>query len=186
MTVTFGHSRVNQEIAKEGVLPFGSFWASTWPFGAPTGGLFLHFIPSIIMITAIPFGDAYNFIIDVEAYPRAIVFCLATVGLFLMRWKKPHANRPFKIWLPVAFFFLVGQSFLLVAPFLRPPGGKGDTKQPYWAYPLVGIGVMFVSLGYYVVLVHVLPWAGKYTLKHEKVVLADGTHVMKFARSKDE
>jgi amino acid transporter len=182
MTVTFGHSRVNQELAKEGILPFGPFWASTWPFGAPTGGLLLHFIPSIIMITAIPFGDAYNFIIDVETYPRAIVFCLACVGLFLLRWRNPLAERPFKVWLPIALFFLVGQSFLLVAPFLRPPEGKGDTSMPYWLYPLIGIGVITGGVMYYVVLVRIFPRIGNYSLKHEKVVLADGTHVMKFVR----
>lgn len=33
MTVTFAQSRVNQELAKEGVLPFGRFWASSWPAG---------------------------------------------------------------------------------------------------------------------------------------------------------
>ena len=90
------------------------------------------------------------------------------------------------MFLPIAGFFLVGQSFLLVAPFLRPPGGKGDTSQPYWAYPLVGIGVMVSGLVYYVVLVHILPRIGNYSLKHEKIVLADGTHVMVFVKSKEE
>jgi amino acid transporter len=58
-TVTFAQSRVNQELAKEGVIPFPKFWASTWPFGSPSAGLLLHFIPSFIVIVAIPFGDAY-------------------------------------------------------------------------------------------------------------------------------
>lgn len=186
MTVTFAHARVNQEIAKEGVLPFGAFWASTWPFGAPTGGIFLHFIPSIIMITAIPTGDAYNFIIDVEGYPRAVVFFAVCVGLFLLRWKKPYVERPFRVWLPVAGFFLVGQCFLLVAPFLRPKGGKGDTSQPYWSYPLVGIGVMLFGVFYYALLVHILPGIGNYSLRHEKVVLSDGTYVTKFVKNKEE
>ncbi|KAH9217777.1 amino acid transporter [Leptodontidium sp. 2 PMI_412] len=174
MTVTYAHSRVNQEIAKEGILPFST----------PTGGLFLHFIPSIIMITAIPFGDAYNFIINVEGYPRTIAFFSVAVRLFLLRWKKPFDERPFRVILLLAVFFVVGQSFLFVTPFLRHPGGKGDTSQPYWAYPLMGIGVMVSGLVYYVVLVHVLPRLGNYSLKREKIVLADGTHVMKFAKSK--
>lgn len=58
MTVTFAQSRVNQELAKEGVIPFGRFWASGWPFGAPSAGLLLHFIPSFIIIVAIPFGKS--------------------------------------------------------------------------------------------------------------------------------
>lgn len=33
MSVTFAQSRVNQELAKEGILPFSKFWASSWPAG---------------------------------------------------------------------------------------------------------------------------------------------------------
>ena len=188
MTVTYGHSRVNQEIAKEGVLPLGTFWATTWPIGAPTGGLFLHFIPSIIMITAVPYGDAYNFIIDVEGYPRAIVFLLAGIGLFILRFSSPWKliPRPFKAWSSIAAFFLVAQTFMLVVPFLRPPGGKSDTSQPYWAYPLVGIGVMLFAFLYYLFLVVIAPQVWRYRLDHEIVVLKDGTHVRKFVNRKIE
>lgn len=59
LTITFAQSRVNQELAKEGVLPFGRFWASSWPSGSPSAGLLLHFIPSFIVIVVIPAGDAY-------------------------------------------------------------------------------------------------------------------------------
>ena len=59
LTITFAQARVNQELAKEGVIPFPRFWASTWPFRSPSAGLLLHFIPSFIVIVAIPFGDAY-------------------------------------------------------------------------------------------------------------------------------
>ena len=58
MTITFAQSRVNQELAKEGVIPFGRFWAFGWPFRAPSAGLLLHFIPSFIIIVAIPFGKS--------------------------------------------------------------------------------------------------------------------------------
>lgn len=59
LTVTFAQSRVNQELAKEGVIPAPKFWASNWPKGAPGAGLLLHFIPSFIVIVCIPAGDAY-------------------------------------------------------------------------------------------------------------------------------
>jgi amino acid transporter len=60
LTVTFAQARVNQELAKEGVIPFPRFWASTWPRGAPGAGLLLHWIPSFIIIIAIPFGKHSN------------------------------------------------------------------------------------------------------------------------------
>ncbi|KAL4947124.1 amino acid permease-domain-containing protein [Aspergillus filifer] len=60
MTVTFAQARVNQELAKEGV------------------------IPSLIVIVAIPFGDAYNFILDLEGYPSSIINFAVVAGLFYL------------------------------------------------------------------------------------------------------
>lgn len=57
MTVTFAQARVNHELAKEDVIHFSGFWASGWPFGAPSAGLLLHLIPSFIVIVATPFGE---------------------------------------------------------------------------------------------------------------------------------
>jgi amino acid transporter len=39
LAVSFGHSRVNQELAMEGVLPWSSFWASNKPFGTPAASV---------------------------------------------------------------------------------------------------------------------------------------------------
>lgn len=36
LAVSFAHARLNQEMAKEGLLPFSRFWASNWPIGAPS------------------------------------------------------------------------------------------------------------------------------------------------------
>ncbi|CAK7227215.1 hypothetical protein SCUCBS95973_006467 [Sporothrix curviconia] len=186
LSITFAQARVNQELAKEGVIPFQRFWAGTWPAGAPSAGLLLHFIPSFIVIVAIPFGDAFNFIVDVEGYPSSVINAFVVVGLFLLRWRAPQLPRPFRVWLPVAFFFLVGQCFLLVAPFLRPPGGKGDTSLPYWLYPIVGIVVLAGGVVYWAVWRKLLPWLGHYELDQHKVELADGTIVTTFHRVKKE
>ncbi|PTB37078.1 uncharacterized protein TrAFT101_010811 [Trichoderma asperellum] len=182
LTVTFAQSRVNQELAKEGVIPFPRFWASSWPFGSPSAGLILHFIPSFIVIVAIPFGDAYSFILDVEGYPGAVINFLVVSGLFYLRWKEPKAPRPFKVWLPIAVFFMAGQAFQLVAPFLRPPGGKGDTSLPYWLYAVVGISVLVASVVYWVVWWVLMPKIGGYTLVPRNEPLKDGTNVIVYHR----
>ncbi|THH13001.1 hypothetical protein EW146_g7170 [Bondarzewia mesenterica] len=73
---TFAASRVNQELAKEGVpLPFGNrFWASNWPTGkSPLPGLIIHLIPSVIVIIAPPPSVAYPFILDIEGYPQQVI-----------------------------------------------------------------------------------------------------------------
>lgn len=183
LTVTFAQARVNQELAKEGVIPFPRFWASGWPFGSPSTGLILHFIPSFIVIVAIPFGNAYNFILDLEGYPGAVINFLVVAGLFYLRYSSPKATRPFKVWWPVAAFYMVGQAFQLVAPFLRPPGGKGDTPPlPYWLYCVVGIGILVASVVYWFVYWVAAPKIGGYTLEPHNEPLRDGTNVVVYHR----
>ncbi|KAH7055968.1 amino acid/polyamine transporter I [Macrophomina phaseolina] len=182
MTVTFAQSRVNQELAKEGVLPYPKFWASSWPLGSPGAGLLLHYIPSVIVIAAVPFGDAYAFILDVEGYPGSIVNGFVVLGFFWLRYAAPHTHRPFRCWSPVAVFYLVAQVFLLVAPFLRPPGGKGDTSLPYWLYPVVGIVILLGGVVYWAIWFRILPWYRRYTLVPEHERLSDGTRVVVYKK----
>jgi hypothetical protein len=47
---SFAMPRVKQELAKEGILPFSRFWASDWPFNAPTGAIFLHWLVTTALI----------------------------------------------------------------------------------------------------------------------------------------
>lgn len=185
LTITFAQSRVNQELAKEGVIPGQRFWAGTWPVGAPSAGLLLHFVPSFVVIVAVPFGNAFNFIVDVEGYPSSVLALAVVVGLFWLRWRVPEAPRPFRVWWPVAAFFMVGQCFLIVAPFISPPGGVGDTPPlPYWLYPIVGITVLVASGVYWVVWRVVMPRVGGFRWRDRKGALADGTVVTTFYREK--
>lgn len=183
LTVTFAQSRVNQELAKEGVIPFPRFWASSWPAGSPSAGLLLHFIPSLIVIVAIPAGNAYNFILDVEGYPGAVINLFVVVGLFILRWKAPNVHRPFKSWIIVPLFFLAGQCFLVVAPFLRPPGGVGDTPPiPYWLYPIVGIAVLIGGVVYWAIWRVIIPNIGGFQWVEKKETLRDGTVYTRFVK----
>ncbi|KAF2212927.1 hypothetical protein CERZMDRAFT_40529 [Cercospora zeae-maydis SCOH1-5] len=184
MTVTFAQARVNQELAKEGALPFPKFWASNWPLGSPSAGLFLHWIPSFIVIVAIPFGDAYNFILDLEGYPGSVINFFVVVGFFWLRYKSPELLRPFRCWWPVAAFYLVAQVFQMVAPFLRPPGGKGDTSLPYYLSSAVGIVILVAGAVWWAVWRKVLPAVGRYDLVPEREKLDDGTTVVVYKKVK--
>ncbi|KAF8835791.1 amino acid transporter [Paxillus ammoniavirescens] len=230
ITVSFPTARVNQELAKEGIpLPFGNrFWASNWPTGkSPLPGLILNLIPTVIVIIAPPMDVAYPFVLDVQGYPQQIINFLVVVGLFWLRWKKPHLHRPFKVWWPLAAFYLVACVFcgyyisrtaefevyslgsvVLVAPFLPPDNGVGDTPPlPYYLYAtftfiaseavekdsdgrrncrycLVGIGVLGFGVLYWAAWRIILPKVFGYELVPRKDVLEDGTVVTLFSREK--
>ncbi|KAJ7069425.1 amino acid transporter [Mycena amicta] len=187
---TFAAARVNQELAKEGVpLPFGNrFWASNWPTGkSPLGGLIVHLIPSMIVIIGPPPAVAYPFILDVEGYPQQIINLFVVLGLFWLRYREPNARRPFKVWLPLAVFFLVAAVFLLVAPFLRPANKVGDTPPlPYYLYCLVGIAIMVLGVLYWAIWRVLLPKVLGYKLEPRKVQLEDGTYVTLVGRFRCE
>jgi phosphatidylinositol 4-kinase B len=65
---SFAMPRVKQELAKEGVLPLSRFWASDWPFNAPSGAIFLHWIFTSALILGSQTPDVYVFVTNVFIY----------------------------------------------------------------------------------------------------------------------
>ena len=65
---SFAMPRVKQELAKEGILPFPRFWASDWPFNAPSGAILLHWIFTSALILGSNTSDVYTFITNVFIY----------------------------------------------------------------------------------------------------------------------
>lgn len=74
-------ARVNQEIPRQGFLPYSRLLSSSKPFGAPMGGLIVHYILSFLVIPLPPHEDMYNFILDVESYPGQFVALATSFGL---------------------------------------------------------------------------------------------------------
>ncbi|KAK2790678.1 hypothetical protein FQN52_005434 [Onygenales sp. PD_12] len=179
MVVTFTLARVNQEIARQGFLPYSEILSSSRPFNTPLGGLIVHYIPSLLVIILPPPGDAYNFILDVEAYP-AQFFALATAcGILLLRARRPELARPFKAWIPAVWIKIAMCLALIVAPFFPPKDWKGDVGFFYATYAIVGLGLIVLAVLYWYFWTVAIPrWMG-YTLEEEVEVLPDGTAITK-------
>lgn len=133
---------MNQEIARQGFLPFSRLLSSSRPFGAPLGGLIVHYIPSFLVIALPPSADVYAFIADVELYPAQFYALAVSIGLLWLRAKKPDLNRPFKAWKPVVWLRIVICLGLIAAPFFPPKkNGGGDVGFFYATYAVVGTGM---------------------------------------------
>ncbi|CEJ62332.1 Putative Amino acid transporter [Penicillium brasilianum] len=183
MVVTFAHARVNQEIARQGFLPWQNLLSSSRPFGTPLGGLLVHYIPSVLVISIPPQGDVYNFILDVEGYPGQLFALAITVGLLILRYREPNRPRPFKAWLPAIWIRIVVCLALLAAPFIPPPNWKGDVDFFYATYAIVGVSVILFGVLYWYIWTVFLPRRGGYTLEESVETLDDGTNITKLVRS---
>jgi hypothetical protein len=134
-------ARVNQEVARQGFLPYASLLASSRPFNAPLGGLIVHYVPSLLVIVLPPSSDVYAFIADVEGYAGQFFGLAMSAGLLWLRLEKPDLYRPFKAWIPGVWLRIALCVALIAAPFFPPRSGTGDVHFFYAAYAMLGVGV---------------------------------------------
>ncbi|ATZ49523.1 Bcmup3 [Botrytis cinerea B05.10] len=186
MVVTFTLARVNQEIARQGFLPYSKHLSSSAPFGAPFGGLIVHYIPSFLVIAIPPRGDVYNFILDVEGYPGQFAALALSLGLIRLRYSRPDLKRPFKAWLPAVWIRIAICLALIAGPFFKPTKGNADVGFWYATYAVVGVGIILFGVGWWAVVFWGLPrWSG-YKVEEEVEILEDGTSVTRLVRVKGE
>lgn len=182
-------------VLRQGVLPWPRYWATTWPFGTPIGPYFLDWTLTVIVILAIPTGDAFNFgtpipllpgyneltwapiVSDLSVLPSAAFNLLMAIGLYAVRWRRKKANLPapqFRAWQPVVIFNILVQLYLVVMPWYPPTGGSGDVSFWYGTYVVTGVGILAACGVYYLLWTKALPrWRG-YRLRQEILVLDNG------------
>lgn len=147
---------VVQELGREGVLPYSTFFASSKPFNGPMAGLFTQYLFSVVLMLAPPPGEAYLVLVSCEfdfplvaicnhsllttcigsMYSVSAINTLVSFGLLLLytplyrdrKWDPPFRAPKFAI---IAFFLC--NVFLVVAPLMPPvPGSRTYEHLPYW------------------------------------------------------
>ncbi|CAD6563808.1 MAG: hypothetical protein ASARMPREDX12_000070 [Alectoria sarmentosa] len=184
MVVTFTLARVNQEVARQGFLPFAKFISSSYPFNAPLGGLIVHYIPSILVIVLPPQKDVYAFILDVEGYPAQFFTLAICIGTLWLRKSRPDLKRPFRAWRVAVWLRIALSSCLIVAPFVPPKNGEGDVGFWYATYAVVGGGLLVCGVIYWYLWTVLIPRLRGYRLEEEGDMLQDGTSVTKLVQVK--
>ncbi|GLB39007.1 putative amino acid permease [Lyophyllum shimeji] len=174
----FAQGRVIQELGREGILPYPSFFASNKPFNAPLTGLFTQYIVSCAFMLAPPPGDAYLFMISLSSYSLAIINTLVAFGLLLL-YTSPYRewgwNPPFRSPKPVIILFCLTNAFLLVVPLIPPKRGSRTYEHlPYWLHVFVAYLVSLIGVAYWYVQCVWLPRRKGYRLKRQWVLQEDG------------
>lgn len=120
---TFANARVKQEFAKEGVLPFSRIWSSDWPVKAPSGGILLHWLFSVVLIIGPKTSDVYPFVTYLSAYTQSWIKFLVGISLLYMtfsttsEWKLERTLL--HAWPPATMFWIISLLFVLIAPFMK-------------------------------------------------------------------
>ncbi|KAH7368273.1 amino acid transporter [Plectosphaerella cucumerina] len=184
LVVAFAQARVKQEIARQGFLPFSGILSSTKPFHSPLGGLLVHYIPSLLVITLPPSKEAYSFILEVEGYPGQVLALAVAAGLIWLRLKRPDLKRPFKAWLPAVGLKILLSLSLLAAPFF-PPAHRKQGELFYATYAIVGVSILVIAVLYWYIWTRLLPRLFGYRLEEKPDILADGTTITRLVKVVD-
>ncbi|KAK0732046.1 amino acid/polyamine transporter I [Lasiosphaeris hirsuta] len=185
LAVSFAHARVNQELAKEGLLPGSRLWASNKPFNSPAASLFLHWVVTMIVLLAPPPGPAYNFIINLYTYPGAWINSFVAGGLIYLHYQKTEKWDPgWHTYLPVIVLFLLCNAFLAIVPFIPPDGDWNADGYPYYIFPVVGVGVLILGALYWTLWTKFWPAVRGHKIVSERVIDEDGNEVIRYKKVK--
>ncbi|TEY71752.1 hypothetical protein BOTCAL_0087g00190 [Botryotinia calthae] len=146
---SFAQARVNQELGRDGLLPFSDFFSGK-EGEAPIPGLFLHWFVSVLVIVVPPPGEIYNFLVDIGGYPVSVISVAISGGLLYLQLT-PSENyvSPFRAKKLYIIVFMLSNCLLLILPWIKPVEEKGDERFPYYAYPVTALAILGSGVVYW-------------------------------------
>jgi APA family basic amino acid/polyamine antiporter len=127
-------ARVYYTMAKDGV--FFKKTGTLNKFGVPQFGLWIQSIVAALLCLSGRYGD----LLDMISFVVVIFYMLTIGGIFILRAKRPNAERPYKaIGYPVlpAIYILMGTAFCLLLCYYK------------WQYPVYGLVIVLIGIPLY-------------------------------------
>jgi basic amino acid/polyamine antiporter, APA family len=111
-------------------------------FQTPGNALWLH----AIWISVLIVSGSFDMLADMMVFISWIVYGMGAVGIFMLRKKMPHAERPYKIWMhPLVTLLFIGFTtlFLIITVY------NDITNYMHHRQPVVNslLGIIIVALG---------------------------------------
>ncbi|KAH7088191.1 amino acid permease-domain-containing protein [Paraphoma chrysanthemicola] len=165
--MTYTASKVKQEIAKEGIIPFAKFFGenrvlfANWrrkhrsedPEPTPLGALFLHWLFAVILILltwAAKPASAYRILVNLYVYLMDIVpsFIMAIGMLYLRFFTRWSTKSLMPSWLSIlaAFIYALANGFPLVAIWIPPTHTSTDVYDLIPGFPWYMTGTLSWTL----------------------------------------
>ncbi|KAL9625622.1 MAG: hypothetical protein Q9160_000335 [Pyrenula sp. 1 TL-2023] len=157
---SFAQATVNQELARDGLLPYSNFFAAESPWNrSPAAGLLLHWAVSVLVIVLPPPGPIYEFLVELGGYPVSMISVAVAGGLLYLQLSRREKWRsPIPASKIATGIFLASNLLLLVFPWVEPKTSQDDSEAEiptkkrfvYYAYPACGVGVLALGAYYWV------------------------------------
>jgi Amino acid permease len=197
---SFTAARVKQEIAKEGILPWSTYFGrnfdlrlfrrgertNSWAHAGetPAAAFALHWVFSVLLILAsIPQKpqDAYSTSVILYSFTVDALFgFLVGLGLLYLRLFEAHTKWSTKStstpWLSIsaAVIFTLGNLFPLVGIWIQPGAGSSIVPTVKWFVPgTIGMGLIIAGFLWWLGLYFVLPRIRGMGLEVEKEEVLD-------------
>lgn len=175
--VIYSISRMNQEVFREGFLPFSKFLASNQPFGTPMRSIGVSLVLTGFLLATVPEGNFYRYLVSVEGYPVQIYTLAVAVGIIILRKRYPGSRAPIKTHMVGVIITIVFSSYLLIAPFCSRNGGNPKGSESWVPYPIISLLVLLICIIYWLIKFVFFPWWNGYSLVPEAIELEDGLKV---------
>ncbi|KAJ1967720.1 hypothetical protein IWQ62_001682 [Dispira parvispora] len=154
----FTVSRIIMVAAKANYMPYSDLLVRLNPrFGTPVYCVLLQWGLTMVYMLALPPGNVFEFLVDMQSYPTWLFYGISLVGLLYLRRREPLKERPFKVWVPVPIIFIIATLFLSIFPFVPPsdPGKYTDESGvPYYLSSLLGAIYVLLGIPVWYLLVH--------------------------------
>lgn len=98
-----GNSRLLATAASEGIL-FPKTFAKLSPRQTPVNGIILSCVVAILLL--IPDGG-FEFLAPLYSFTNWTFYALTVGALIYLRRKSPNMERPFRVWTPLAYIFVI-------------------------------------------------------------------------------
>ncbi|ODV94849.1 hypothetical protein PACTADRAFT_50701 [Pachysolen tannophilus NRRL Y-2460] len=152
--VVYSDSKMTQEVAREGFLPFSRSIASNYPFKTPFLALVFHgFISCAVMFIPNSEKQIFNYIVKMQIYPNQLFHAILCIGLLFKVRRKYDSIYKSQLRAPTIFvwFCLVSSASIVMGPFLSGVDSANS------GYAIVGLSVLFLGVLYWLVYVRIIP-----------------------------
>lgn len=181
LVVLYGVSRMNQEVFREGYLPFSSILASNKPWNSPLPALLVCGTLSVSWLILLPAeGASYDYLVSMEGYGNQFFLLLVAIGIFIYRRKRQGEKPDTKAPSAGVVALIMVSTYLLAAPFLGDRVSERVSFLP--PYQITALTLIAVCFLFWFVKFFLLPRMLGYVYKQRIVTLSDGLVVTKWVK----